>query len=1179
MRMGNMQTRKRDTNMAGIFPKANALALLLAVLSLSGCRNPFELQNTAGNEPAEPGILSLTIGRQGLGRTIMPESWLDKSYIVRFDFHFVTADPYGNEYRIVILEKDPYGTWVDADGEVWLDGLGTARIELGEGTWNLTVTAFRYRGGGETHAMARGNLNGILVLSGETVVGDVALFPNANAGGQGTFCWEITFSTDVAMVSMEIMRFDVDIDGNITTIPYQGPLPLVLDGDRTATDSLYLDVGRYLVVFTLYSDPDPAQGQSVEVSAILHIYWNMVSRFTGGEVFPGFVFPRSLLCFILDAWDDDNEEWDFVGHEITAGHFGLLGIEGINAVNFGDIVGRFDYLSCNNNLPGDLEELKALVDAALIGINMDIIVGIITGGVYTGQAAKEAAIRGLQWFARNTLYYDDVEFDWDSDTVTITVLDIFAVEIDFADPDDITWTPIARGTPTDEIDFVFSSPVSGLNVANFVITGGPSAVGLSGGGTLWTLSISGVTGSGYIDVTINKDGIAPGPYPVTVTGSVPTIAWTANAVGTPVTTAIIFSFSAPVEGLTLNEGMGGNVTVDDESGSVTLGTLTMGGNGMSWSLAVAEVVTPGIVSVSVSGSGIVSGTLALGVIRYDPPITWYVSNIYNDPITSTTTAIYFNFNAAVGNLTADQVELQPGTGRATVDNTEPPEEVLDSNGRRWRVAITTERAGTVAVNIDRSEVESRLRLIEVSKPDIGWVIDAVGGAQTSAIDLYFDALVAGLRPHHIVITPEGNTSVTWGSLEPGAGNAWSIGVGTVTTAGDVSIRIDKDGIDPVARTVTVSSGLNFISTPPTLSAGRSHTVAIGTGGSIYVWGHRHSTTSSYGLVPTRRGMSSVPQIYGWVSVAAGESHTMAIREDRSLWGWGGNSSGQLGNGGNANVPSAVSVTGGHSWRFVTAGGNHTVAIREDGTLWTWGDNTYGQLGRAVTSETPANAPGQVQPGTRWVLASANRNHTLAIGEDGSLWGWGQNWGNRIGLGTGNPQADTPIRIMSGTYDWRYVSAGYRHSFAIRADGSLWGWGVNSYGQIGLGDHLSVHTHESPQRIITSGAASWKHVSAGDDYTIAIGADGSMWVWGLNSSGQLGNEGTATVFTPTQIAAGTNWRFVSTSMSAGPYGDPRYSHTVAICDENYVWTWGNNAHGQLGRGTPPAASTPGQVVFP
>ena len=150
MRMGNMRTRMRETNMMGIFPKANALILLLAVLSLSGCRNPFDLQDTAGNESAEPGILSLTIGRQVVGRTIMPGNWPDKSYIVRFDFHFVATGSNGSEYRTVILKRDTDGTLVDVDGEVWLDGSGTARIELDEGTWNLTVTAFRDTGGGST---------------------------------------------------------------------------------------------------------------------------------------------------------------------------------------------------------------------------------------------------------------------------------------------------------------------------------------------------------------------------------------------------------------------------------------------------------------------------------------------------------------------------------------------------------------------------------------------------------------------------------------------------------------------------------------------------------------------------------------------------------------------------------------------------------------------------------------------------------------------------------------------------------------------------------------------------------------------------------------------------------------------------------------------------------------------
>ena len=469
----NTRTQKRAAHMTGVFPKASSFALLLAafaLLSLSGCRNPFGPGGTDEGGPTRTGILSLTIGGQGLGRTIMPEIWPEND-IVRFEFEAVPYPGTGDPIPLMVLTRDP--------GTPWPNDPGMTEIELHAGTWNLYVTAFVAGGGGESYAVARGSLENIVVLSGETVVGNVVLFPVANIGGRGTFFWEIVFSADIAGVDMEIMQFGVDTYGNSTTIPYQGPFPLNLDYSGTATDSLYLDVGLYLVVFTLH----PYQGPSMEVSAILHIYQNMVSRFTGGEAFRNFIFPRSLLCYILDAWEwnasTETGEWDFVEHEITAGHFyHLLGIRGIDTLNFGAAVGWFNENTNPHNVPGDLEGLKALVDAALIGINKDIIVDIIAAGIYAGQSESEtaAAIRALEWFGRNTGSGGDFYFDWcgADDTLTITVPGPFTIKIDFAeeidDPDDILWVAAAvGGPPTTAINFVFASPVEGLVATDITI--------------------------------------------------------------------------------------------------------------------------------------------------------------------------------------------------------------------------------------------------------------------------------------------------------------------------------------------------------------------------------------------------------------------------------------------------------------------------------------------------------------------------------------------------------------------------------------------------------------------------------------------------------------------------------------------------------------------------------------
>jgi len=972
-----MQTRKRDTDTytTGVFPKANVIAVLLVaigLLFLPGCRNPFGRQDAAG-----AGVLSLTIGGQAVGRTIMPED-ISVNDIARYEFEFTAVNPPGGDNFTIVFTKNDDGHWTaDRGGTSW-HGTNMARIELDEGTWNLTVTAFLDREGGGGYVVARGSLAGIAVLPGETVAGNLALFPIADTGGggQGTFCWEIGFSAYVTAVSMEIMR--VYADG--TTVPHLVPFFLGLDTDGTATDYRDLPVGRYLVVFTLYPTYPPQDEYGVEVRAILHIYRNLISRFTGEDVFPDFSFPRSLLCHILDAWEWDPHsntgEWDFVGHGITAGHFVPLGISGIDTMNFGAVAGRFNTLSYHNRAPDCLDELKALVDAALIDINMDRIIATIAGMPGADQGAKETAIRALSWFAALNTDPDYIEFDWDGDTVTVTVLDIYAVEIDFAeDPGDITWS-------------------------------------------------------------------------------------------------------------------------------------------------------------------------------VDP---------YNDPYT---TAIDFTFSAAVEGLTVNQVTVINGTGAAATNPAIPPV-ILDDDGKRWRVAVNTTMAGTVVVAINRPGVESSPTPITVSGPHIGWDVTTVGTPTSAVVFTFDDPVITGLEQHHFSILP-GTASVTWGNLT-GGGNTWTLEVNEVVTAGNISVRIIRDGVVNKEQTVTVSSGLNFIDTPSTLSAGRSHAVAVGTDGSIFVWGHRHTSGSSYGSVPTRRVVGLVPQLDGWKSVAAGQSHTMAIREtDGSLWGWGANSFGQLGNGGNANLPSAVIVPGGHSWRFVTAGGNHTVAIRADGTLWAWGDNGYGQLGNGTTSGT-VNSPVQVGTYSDWRFVSAGESHTVAIRADGTLWAWGNNEFGRLGLGGDDEtNRNTPHQVQSGT-TWALASAGTEHTVAITADGTILAWGASWGHRLGIGDGWNA----TPTPILGTEAFTWRYVSTGYDHTIAIRGDGSLWGWGFNSHGQVRAEGAQVVaLSSITIPEGpTDWARVSTG----------HNYTIATGTDGTLWSWGYNTGGQLGRGVSPPAS--GQVVVP
>ena len=335
-----------------------------------------------------------------------------------------------------------------------------------------------------------------------------------------------------------------------------------------------------------------------------------------------------------------------------------------------------------------------------------------------------------------------------------------------------------------------------------------------------------------------------------------------------------------------------------------------------------------------------------------------------------------------------------------------------------------------------------------------------------------------------------------------------------------------------------------------LSGGFSYSVAIKADGTLWAWG-----LNAYGqlgdgtiadkLVPTQIGTDT-----DWASVAAGDRHTVAIKTDGTLWAWGFNANGQLGDGTIALkvVPTQIGID--TNWVDVDAGASHTVAMKSDASIWAWGSNANGRLGDGTTIDK--HVPTWIGTAKDWVMINAGASHTAALKSNGTIWAWGANSSGQLGDGT---IIDKWIPTQIGSdLTWVMVNAGDNHTVAKKAAGSLWAWGRNNYGQVGDG---TIVNKLVPTQIGI--ATNWASADAGTSHTVAIKTDGTLWAWGFNSNGQLGLGDTVNRLVPSQVGADTDWA----------NADAGYWHSLAIKTVGAggtLWAWGKNDKGQIGDGT-------------
>ncbi|HEX3565501.1 MAG TPA: IPT/TIG domain-containing protein, partial [Acidimicrobiales bacterium] len=430
---------------------------------------------------------------------------------------------------------------------------------------------------------------------------------------------------------------------------------------------------------------------------------------------------------------------------------------------------------------------------------------------------------------------------------------------------------------------------------------------------------------------------------------------------------------------------------------------------------------------------------------------------------------------------------------------------------------------------------------------------------------------AGPGPQGSVITVTG-TNLT-GATGVNFGTSAASGVTVVSPTSLTAVV--PPGTGTVDVTVTTPGGTSATSPADQFTYSSAPGFAFG----LNNYGQLGNGTKTNASSPVP--VTGLPQA---TQVAGGSNHSVALSSDGHVYAFGLNSTGQLGNGTttSATTPTEVKGVGGTGFlsgvSAVAAGNNHSVALGTDGHVYTWGYNTYGQLGNGTTTTTatPVEVEGPGGSGflSDVVAIAAGNSFTVAVTAGGHVYAWGYNGSGQLGNGT-TTITTTPTEVegiggtgfLSGIVA---VAAGNSHTVALGADGHAYAFGVNSSGQLGIG---STTAKSTPVEVEGPGGTGFLSglvaVAAGFSHSLALTQGGNVYAFGLNANGQLGNGSTTNATTPTEVEGPGGTGFLSgvRSISAGFY------FSLAVSQDGHLSTWGQNNDGQLGNGSTTDASTP------
>ncbi len=386
------------------------------------------------------------------------------------------------------------------------------------------------------------------------------------------------------------------------------------------------------------------------------------------------------------------------------------------------------------------------------------------------------------------------------------------------------------------------------------------------------------------------------------------------------------------------------------------------------------------------------------------------------------------------------------------------------------------------------------------------------------------------------------------------GTVWAWGYNNYGQLGDITSAVDRYTVIKVKNLTDVVA----------IAGGGNHSLALKSDGTVWAWGYNGYGQLGDGTTTDRYTPVQVQNISDVVAIAGGADHSLALKSDGTVWVWGCNGYGQLGDGTTIDRYAPVQVQNISDVVAIVGGSYHSLVVKTDGTVWAWGYNDSGQLGDGTC--TDRYTPAQVGNLTNIVAIAGGCVHSLALDASGLIWAWGKNDKGQLGDST-TTERYSPVSVSNlqlETYEQNStipIAAGYGCSFVMKKDNTLWSWGSNIYGKLGDGTTINKST---PNQI--GNANDWKQISILYEHTVALKEDGSLWAWGSNKYGQIGNGSTSDQYYPIQIGSDKDWEQVA----AG------YHHTIALKKDGTLWGWGSNSYGQLGDSTYINKLTPVQI---